>query len=305
MRTLLRGSVLLAAITLGSACSDGGENPAKSPEVAKPCKTTVFGGARPTTIGVPTMYRCEKAAPLVVVLHGYTGTGAGTADYLGMKAESEKRGFLYLAPDGTKDGAGNQFWNASAACCDFGQTKVDDSAYISKLIDDVATEWNVDSKRVYLVGHSNGGFMSYQMACEHSGQIAAIASLAGAMRADAATCKSAEPVSVVQIHGTADTTIRFEGGEIFANPYPAATQSVADWQKTNGCKTKATTSANEDDLDLDKSLAGDDTDVALYSKCGGKTEVALWTIKDGVHTPALTPGFAAAVVDFFEAHPKS
>lgn len=223
-------------------------------------------------------------------------------DYFRLKDEAEKRGFLYVAPDGTKDGVGNRFWNASEACCDFGRTNVDDSAYLANLIADVKREWNVDAKRVYLAGFSNGGFMSYRMACENSDTIAAIASLAGSMRADGATCTPTEPISVVQIHGTADATIRYDGGQIGSNSYPSAKESVTRWQVANGCGAQPTTSAKKHDLD--EALPGNDTDVVLYATCRNATAVALWTIADGAHTPALRPDFATAVLDFFEAHPK-
>ena len=273
-----------------------------STEPARPCQQTEFGGPRPVMLGVPTTYRCERAAPLVVALHGYTGNGGGVVQYFGIKAEAEKRGYLYLAPNGTTDGAGNNFWNATTACCDFAKTNVDDTAYLSTLISDVAEEWNVDPKRVYFMGHSNGGFMSYRMACEHSDTIAAIASLAGAMRADADTCTPAQPVSVIQVHGTSDTTISYQGGQIGANPYPSAEQSVRGWQTLNGCATDATSSAGV--YDLDEVIPGLDTDTVTYSGCRNATEVALWTIPNGPHSPQLSAGFASAVFDFFDAHPK-
>jgi polyhydroxybutyrate depolymerase len=274
----------------------GSEAPARS------CKNTEFGGERPATLGVPTTYDCQRAAPLVVALHGYTGNGGGTVEYFGLKAEAEKRGFLYLAPNGTADGAGNNFWNATNACCDFAKTNVDDSTYLSTLVADVAAEWNVDPKRVYFIGHSNGGFMSYRMACEHSEQIAAIASLAGAMRDDAEACAPAQAVSVLQIHGSSDTTISYQGGQIGANPYPSAQQSVSDWQSLNECATEAVTSTGA--YDLDELIAGADTDTITYSGCRDATAVALWTIPDGPHSPQLSAGFASAVLDFFQAHPK-
>jgi polyhydroxybutyrate depolymerase len=263
----------------------------------------VFGGDRPVRLELPLVYDCLKGGPLLVVLHGYTGTGPGTVEYFGLKAEAEKRGLLYLAPDGTKDGSGNQFWNATSACCNFAKTLIDDSAYLSKLIDEVQTEWNVDKKRVFVIGHSNGGFMAYRMACEHRTQISAIVSLAGAMTNDGANCPGGEEVSVLQIHGTADETIMFDGGSIIGNPYPSAKVSVLDWVTSNGCspaEKKSTTL-----LDLDANLTGNDTSQVSYTGCKNSTEVGFWTINGGVHTPKLSTSFATAVVDFFYAHPKN
>ena len=92
---------------------------------------------------------------------------------------AEARGFLYCYPDGTIDRWGNRFWNATDACCDFGNTGVDDAGYLRGVIEEIARRFAVDRKRVYLIGHSNGGFMAYRMACQSADLIAGIASLAG------------------------------------------------------------------------------------------------------------------------------
>lgn len=86
----------------------------------------------------------------------------------------------------------------------------------------------MDDSRVYVIGHSNGGFMSYRMAYEHSDAVAAIVSLAGANHADQRD-PPPYPVHVLQIHGTDDTTILYRGGEINENRYPSAMASVSRW----------------------------------------------------------------------------
>ena len=102
--------------------------------------------------------------------------------YMGFSKLADQYGFLLVAPDGNREPGGyeNRFWNASDACCDFFSTEVDDSAYVADIIKEVKAQFTVDNNRIYLVGHSNGGFMSYRAAYEHSNTIAAIASLAGA-----------------------------------------------------------------------------------------------------------------------------
>src|SRR5439155_20820686 len=114
-------------------------------------------------------------------------------------------------PDGTVDGNNNHFWNATDGCCDFGKTGVDDSSYLAGLIDEIASKYKVDPKRVYFMGHSNGGFMSYRMACDHADRVAAIVSLAGATFADDSKCKPTAPVAVVEVHGNADPTVPYDG----------------------------------------------------------------------------------------------
>lgn len=266
------------------------------------CTETVFGDDRPVDLHVPPSYSCDKPAPLVILLHGYTASGAIEELYLNITAESNKRGFLYAHPDGTKSAAGEQFWNATDACCNFEGSKIDDSAYISKLIKDVQAAYNVDAKRIYLIGHSNGGFMSYRMACEHGDQIAAFASLAGAMYTDVKKCAAATPVSLLEIHGTADGTIDYNGGSIGAASYPSAETSVADWVTFNKCGTTPDTSAAP--LDIVTNLPGSETHITSYTGCQAGTGVALWTMDGGSHVPSFSANFIPGVMDFLYAHPK-
>jgi polyhydroxybutyrate depolymerase len=266
------------------------------------CTETKFGDDRPVTLHVPKAYACNKGAPLVIMLHGYTATSAVEELYLHITAESDKRGFLYAHPDGTKDTQNNQFWNATDACCNFNGSKVDDSAYISKIITDVQAAYNVDPKRIYLIGHSNGAFMSYRMACEHGDQIAAIASLAGAMYTDVTKCAAATSVSLLEIHGTKDMTIDYNGGVIFGNSYPSAATSVSDWVGFNKCGTTPDTSAAP--LDLETTIAGSETNITSYKGCKDGTGVSLWTIEGGSHIPNFSAAFIPGVLDFLYAHPK-
>jgi polyhydroxybutyrate depolymerase len=265
------------------------------------CDDSIVGGNRPVTLHVPSSYACGTPAPLVILLHGYTSSGSGQELYFGLTAESEKHGFFYAYPDGTKDSAGNGFWNATDACCNFEGAPVDDSSYIASLIDEIASKYAVDTKRVYLVGHSNGGFMSYRAACDHADKITAIASLAGAMFADVSKCNATEPVSVLQIHGTADAVILYNGGALGQNPYPAAKTSADDWAAINQCPGDAQAGAP---LDLDSSLAGTETTVSHRQGCAKGTTAALWTIEGGSHVPSLSMEFAPEVVKFLLAQKK-
>jgi polyhydroxybutyrate depolymerase len=262
-----------------------------------------IGGDRPVDVHVPPGYTKGVPAPLVILLHGYTASGALEEAYLNLTAEADARGFLYAYPDGTKDAAGYQFWNATDACCGTGDRTVDDSSYLSRVITEIEARYTVDPKKVFLVGHSNGGFMSYRMACDHADQIAAIASLAGAMWADVAQCHATAPVSILQIHGTADAVINYMGGAITGHAYPSAETTVLDWVTIDGCSTTPDTSTPP--LDLEAALAGDETTVTKYGadcKPGGHAE--LWTVQGGSHIPTLSGNFSRDVIDFLFAHPK-
>ncbi len=221
LRTLLAATVLvLLSTSVGAQSIDLGR------------------GELPVT--VPANYDAGSPAPLIVLLHGYTSSGAGQDSYMGFSAIADTYGFLLVSPDGDKESGGdnNRFWNASSACCNFFQSDVDDSAYILDIINEVKAGFNVDSNRIYLIGHSNGGFMSYRAAYDHSETIAALASLAGASHVDIRPAPE-NPVHILQIHGTNDGTIAYEGADIAGNAYPSAKDTVAQWAEYNGCGAQA------------------------------------------------------------------
>jgi len=259
-------------------------------------------GRGPVTIHVPPSYDPEIPTPLVLLLHGYGGSGAWQESYMRFTPLSDEYGFLYAHPDGTVDQSGRRFWNATNACCNFYGSDVDDSGYLRDLIDAIKAQANVDNRRVHLVGHSNGGFMSYRMACDHADAIASIASLAGATFLDPNDCTPSEPVHVLQIHGTADTVVLYDGGCFGAECYPGAVETVETWATYDGC---ALVSEPGEPLDLEASISGAETEVTRYvTDCrrGGSGE--LWSIVGGSHIPSLSTDFGPAVIDFLYAHPK-
>lgn len=256
---------------------------------------------RPFEVFVPSTYVDSTPMPLVVLLHGYTASGLLQELFFQFQPLAEERGFLYVHPNGTTNVLGEQFWNATPACCGFGSV-VDDSAYLALLVEQVQREYNVDPKRIFFVGHSNGGFMSYRMACDHSDMVAAVASLAGATFADAADCGVEEPVSVLQIHGTADETIAFEGGSLLGNPFPSATTTAATWATYDECGSETT--IEERALDLVSEIDGPESSRTVYTECPEGVGVELWTIEGGVHVPGRTPDMSTGIIDFLFAHPK-
>ncbi len=295
IRALSSGTapVLTAILTLG--CSPTPDAAAQSIDLGR--------GELP--VRVPVGYSPDTPTPLIVLLHGYGSSGAQQESYMKFGDVADRFGFLLVAPDGTEQATGEnpRFWNASRACCNFAGSSVDDSGYIVAVIDEMKRLFNVDEDRVYLVGHSNGGFMSFRVAYEHPTVVAAIASLAGAGSSEVRGPPTG-PVHVLQIHGTADETIRFEGGDIQDAGYPSAAESVERWARYNGCSLDGARRANA--LDLDASLDGPETTVTRYAEgCvpGGSAE--LWTIEDGGHVPRLSPTFAEHVVEWLLAHPKS
>jgi polyhydroxybutyrate depolymerase len=263
---------------------------------------SVDAGRGPVTVYVPDSYVAGTALPLLFLLHGYGSNGAQIEAYTSFLPHVDTRGFLYATPNGTVDTSGARFWNATNACCNFFGSTVDDSTYLFDLIELVEAALSVDPKRIYVTGHSNGGFMSYRMACDHADKVAAIASLAGASWLNPAQCTPAEPVHVLQMHGTADPTISYGGGTLNA-PYPGAVASTEQWAGFAGCAISGTTTPAAQNIVLGQAFETDVTTYATGCSAGGSGE--LWTINGAGHNPNLNAKFAPAVLDWLFQHPKN
>jgi polyhydroxybutyrate depolymerase len=290
-------------VTLACTSTDNpGPSAAASPAMPASGTGTVQIGGREVTVHVPESYDPARPAPLVVGLHGYTSDGRQLESYLQLTPESERRGFVYANPDGLIDDQGERFWNATDACCAFTASPPDDSRYLSELISTLQSSYRIDRARVYLIGHSNGGFMSFRMACDHADQITAIVSLNGASWGDTVRCRPSEPVSVLAAHGSSDETIAFGGGAINGTAYPSAATTVAQWVGFNRCADAARETPA---LDLITDLPGAETSVRTYVQgCARGSTVQAWTMNSGTHVPRLGPAFAPAVTDFLLARSK-
>ena len=263
--------------------------------------TTVVSTARAYSKFIPSSYSKGTSLPMVVLLHGYGATGAMQESYMKFESVAETNKFILVYPDGTVDSSGKQFWNATDACCDFFSAVADD-VYLLSILKEMESNYSIDAKRIYFVGHSNGGFMSYRMACKYPDRIAAIASLAGASFFKAADCGAKSSVSVLQVHGTKDGTILYDGGQILGNSYPGAVASATQWATFNQCAQNAVTRSTK--LDLEPNIAGDETSVMAWTNCQNSSEVELWTMESGAHIPTLKSTFASKIWEFFAAHPK-
>lgn len=268
--------------------------------------TDTLGGARPVDVTVPETWTPAQKWPLVLVLHGYGASGNVQSAFLGIAARATQYGYVTLAPDGTRDDGGSLFWNATPACCDFGNVAVDDVAYLTGLIDEAIAKLAVDPKRVYVVGHSNGGFMAYRLACEKSDKIAAVAVIAGATNPDKTVCASPKPVSVLHIHGTADDTIKYDGGTIDIKgfggaKYPSAQESIGQWLERDGCGVYPTSAGKGD---FDSVAKGEETDKLVYPNCPTGVAVEHWQMTGSGHIPAFTDDFREALPTWLMARAR-
>lgn len=303
--TKTAAALVLSAALLGGACHTAPSTPDAGcvPGSRGKPSQVVFGGDRPVTLSVPKAYDSSCPAPLVLVLHGYGASGLLEESYLGLDGLVDGRGVLLAAPDGTKDSSGSAFWNpGTASCCNFFGSSVDDVAWLTGLIREIRGVYAVDPGRIYVVGHSNGGFMAHRLACVASADIAAIVSLAGTMDQTPAPCTLSAPVSVLQVHGDADTTVLYDGGTAIlgkSGPYASAPDSVRFWAGQDGCQLTQTQGAA---FDLDSSLPGDETVPTSFDGCPPGVDVSLWTIQGGSHIPTVGARFPWLAWRWLDAH---
>jgi polyhydroxybutyrate depolymerase len=262
-----------------------------------------FGGrTRRYILHVPPGHDTTKQVALVMVLHGATQSPESAERMSRMSELADKNDFIAVYPSGTGPDAEAKVptWNAGA-CCAYAMTnKVDDVGLLRALIDHLQQTENVDPKRIYVTGISNGGMLSYRLACELSGKIAAIAPVEGAQDVE---CTPTGRVSVLVFHGTDDHLVPFNGG---STPFQMGSKrkdnsvagAISFWVKKDGC-SPTPEHAETEEVHTD-----------LYSGCQDGTAVSLYAIQGGHH---MWPGLRISgnhvpasdiMWQFFAAHPK-
>lgn len=268
-----------------------------------------IGGSRPAKVNHPRAFTPGKAYPLVILLHGYGASGLAQDLYLGLSTlGTTEFDLITVIPDGTLNSNSQRYWNASAACCAFSEPNPpDDVAYIRSLISEAKATLPIDEGRIYLFGHSNGGFMSYRMACEASDAFTAFVSLAGAdSYADADCPPTTTPVSALQMHGDTDDTIAYEGastGPLGIGAYAGALASATNIARRAGCSTDGVPG---DNLDLVSNLDGAETTTLSFTAgCPTGVDAALWTLRGGSHIPVINPAGTRAALAWLMRHDRT
>jgi polyhydroxybutyrate depolymerase len=254
--------------------------------------TIEVGGTRPVTVHLPE--KMNKPAPLLLLMHSASSNGERQEKNTKMAAAAKKAGMIFLAPDGTIGLDGRRVWNAAKSCCQKAGVEVDDISYLNSLIDEISSKVAVDSSRIYMVGHSNGGFMSIAFACT-TGRIAGVVSLAGAMDIES-QCATSHPFAFLQIHGTEDATIKFNGGAHNFHTYTSAQETLNRIAAHNQCTAKTFTRAALKKRDFDRTIPGSETVVHRIDGCAAPT--ALWQITGGSHSPKLPLNYGEQVLAF-------
>jgi polyhydroxybutyrate depolymerase len=197
-------------------------------------------GARERTwrLYVPASMPLDQPLTLMIGLHGGFGSGEQFATSARFDAQAEAGQFLAVYPDGVpRPLLGLRTWNGGRCCGYSMEQDIDDVGFISALLDELDARFRIDAGRVFAVGHSNGAILAYRLACELSSRIAGIGAVAGSLEVG---CVADEPVSILSIHGDADTSHPLAGGEgadsLAGVAFTSVQESLDVWIALNGCQ---------------------------------------------------------------------
>ena len=222
---------------------------------------------------LPASYNPATPSPLVLSFHGYSSTAQVNFIYTRFNSIADTAGFILIHPQGTLLN-GVSHWNVGGWT--LGST-VDDVGFVSALLDTISNSYNIDQDRVYSTGMSNGGFMSFLLACQLSNRIAAVASVTGSMTPQTYNnCNPQHPTPVLQIHGTADGTVPYDGDTTW-------TKSIDDvlqyWVNFNNCNSIPTVSHVPDINTTD----GSTVDYIVYSEGNNCVTTEHFKVFNGDH----------------------
>jgi len=249
------------------------------------------GVSRAYTLYIPSSYRKDKPMPLLMALHGRPGNAQRMVDLTSFNSRADEHGFIVVYPQGIQ-----QYWNYLHGILGYRQHP-NDSDFLLRIIDAVKSEYNIDNKRVYVTGISNGGFMAQRLACYAPDKFAAFASVAaGGFAGMSVDCEENGPVNMLYMHGTADTKVPWNGLSVKdtdGNPQLVTMsihESVNFWVDRNRCSAEVT---QMEIPPLDSSAL---TRVKTFAStnCQTNAEVVLFAIIGGGHN---WPG----VADFIPA----
>ncbi|HZH86422.1 MAG TPA: T9SS type A sorting domain-containing protein [Brumimicrobium sp.] len=229
------------------------------------------GKVREYILYVPQMYDVSVEVPLVINLHGYTSNMTQQLVYGDFRKIADTANFILVVPNGLTDGTGNQHWNF------FQPNGEDDLGFLSALIDELTSNYAVNTNRVYSTGMSNGGYMSIHLACNLSSKITAVASVTGTMNPFAmSSCSPSRPVPTMLIHGTNDPTVPYNGNTTSAS----VPNVISHWVNQTNCNTTPilTNVPNTSTTD------GCTAEHYLYTGGTNGATVELFKIIDGGHT---------------------
>jgi polyhydroxybutyrate depolymerase len=244
---------------------------------------TLNGLKRAYHLYIPPSYRNSTALPLVIALHGGGGNGQKMERLSRLSLLADQYDFIVAYPDALErhwnDGRGVEKYRSQ-------RENIDDVGFISKMIDAIAVDYNIDARRVYVTGASNGAMMSLRLSCDLADKITAIAPVIGSMPENlVSNCSPARPVPLMMINGTDDPLVPWEGGHVHVfrkklGKILSVPQTIDFWAAKNGCSPDPQITVMPDTDPED----GTRVQKSAYRHCDTGADVVLYEIKGGGHT---------------------
>lgn len=222
----------------------------------------------------PSGYSASKPLSMLICMHGFTGSAENILQSSGFNDIAEEENFIVVYPQGSLI-FGLSHWNVGNT--GFAASDVDDVGFLNKMIIELSETYAVDSDRVYACGMSNGGFMSFRLACELSEKIAGIASVTGSMTASIFdSCDPQHQMPVLQMHGDADPIVPYLGDDA---DFVAVDDVMNFWRDYNECDTTAFIK------ELKDSDTSDGSTITSFSYGNGRncSEVNHYLVNGGGH----------------------
>jgi polyhydroxybutyrate depolymerase len=226
----------------------------------------VDGVERSFLVHAPPNYDGTTRMPVVLDFHGLTGNSNQQRNLTGFDDVADAEGFIAIYPQGLPNNNGQPAWNAGNCC----GSASDDVAFVRAIISTLQTEACIDARRVYASGCSNGGGMSYRLACEAADVIAAVAPVDFdcVVGGSCGSCSPSRPITTVQFRGTNDQLVPYNGN---GGGFVGAQQNFAIWGELNACTGDAAA--------LQQSSDGCES----FPMCGAGAETVLCTVQNGTH----------------------
>lgn len=245
---------------------------------------------------VPASYNGTTAVPVVFCLHGL-GDNMNNFKGIGMNYVADTANFIVITPQAIVDPlVSSSAWNSGASYLGYTlNSSVDDIGFFGAILDTLIANYNIDQTKVFSCGFSMGGFMTNRLGCEMNDRIAAIASVAGTI-GSGITCSPGRAVPACHFHGTADSTVYYEGN-LYGNDAEAL---VTFWATNNNCGGTPTVTALPDIMMDDLTITH-----SLYSSCDDGAEVELFRVDSADHiwlTPANDIFYTNEIWKFFMKH---
>jgi polyhydroxybutyrate depolymerase len=262
------------------------------------------GEKRKYLLYVPASYNPATPTPLVISIHGFAEWPAHQMTTSHWNQLADEFGFIVVYPSGT---GFPLHWRTNEQP-GIKNDPQRDVTFISDLIDQLESKYNIDSNRIYANGLSNGGGMTFMLACKLSDRIAAIGTVSGLYLLPWSECNPSRPVPVIAFHGTADPIVPYQGGpsQSFNMPFP----NIPDWINEYAHRNQCT------DAPIELTITSE-VNVVQYTSCAQNADVIFYTIQGGGHSwpggkplPKIIVGTTTQDIDatrlmwaFFVQHP--